>query len=485
MTRAFEDAAKFSDFWAPRELVAYEPVGIPLFALTLEVIVQRKKPIPPIDEFALRAVDTGLDTFDRVTGFLGLESRITEEAIVNQRQDGHLLSQPDEAGIRRLALSSRGVAALDELAEYVPERTEITAVFDRMTRTVVGTDDRGLARPAAFEHRTLRARSPVAAPTVRDISADDVSAALARSEGLAGARRRSEAEFQLVGIKKVVRADRRYRPASLLVFREPKKGELVAGVIVDGRPSKVHTQAMSELGGLSYLEIDPASIAARRGYREALRQLQGVADPASRPGPDDTADLTAFLAARQRLRDPDVGRGAGVGPVVTPRQEAEEAYRLAGDRLFGQPVRRVLAWEHPIDLEWALTGARTRVLISSPAVTEVGLGYDVLRLIEDATSRGVSVTVVVPPAPSAQSRGEEDARARLHELAGRRPGLSVLESPNADPALLWDDNWVAGSFPWLAHEGMEGGSLVAAESIVVHSRPRSDAEFIRRTGAQK
>ena len=76
----------------------------------------------------------------------------------------------------------------------------------------------------------------------------------------------------------------------------------------------------------------------------------------------DKNALKAFLFARRRLHDPDVGRSQGQGgAVVTPRQEAEEAYRQAGDALFARPFRRVLAWEHPIVLEWALaTGANQR-----------------------------------------------------------------------------------------------------------------------------
>lgn len=483
MTRAFEDAAKHAEFWAPNELVAYEPVGIPLFAVTLEAIVQRKKPIPPIDEFALRGVDAGLDTLDGVTGFLGLESRIAEEAVVNQREDGNLQSLPDESGVRRLTLTGRGHAALDQLAEYVPERMEIQVIFDRMTREVVGIEDHGLARPAAFEYRTLRARPPVAPPTVRDITADDVNAALARSEGLLRARRRAEAEFQLIGVKKVTRAERRYRLATLLVYRTPQKTKLMAGVIVDGRPSQIHTRAMTELGGLNYLEIDAASVSARRGYQNALRQLPGVVESSVAGGPEIEADLTAFLSARQRTRDPDVGRGSNQGGVTTPRQEAEEAYGHTGERLFAHPFRRVLSWEHPIALEWALASARTRVLISSPAITDLSFGYDVVRMIEDAVGRGVTVFVAVPPTPLVQARGEEDARGRLRDLAGRRPRLTIVETPAADPALIWDDFWVVGSFPWLAYEGIEGGSLVAVESIAVHSRERSEREFARRTAS--
>jgi hypothetical protein len=478
MARAFEDAARHANFWEGRELVAYEPVGIPMFAVQLDVVVQRKKPIPPIEEFALRAVQDGVTTMEAVSGFLGLEARLAEEGVLNQLQSANLVYQPDDQGVRSLGLTGRGVEALGNLAGYAPERTEILVIFDRMTRLVVGTEDRGLARPAAFQQRSLRARPPVAPPTARDISADDVNVALAKSEGLQRARRKAEAEFQLIGIKKVVRADRRYKAATLLVFRSRKSGSLDAGVVADGRPSTIHTQAMAELGGLTYLEIDDASIAAKRGIREAMRLVPGLRDDAVERGADLDTAVRELVDARRRMRDPDIEHDPGEGVTVTPRDAARRAYEEAGQRLLHWPMRRALAWEHPLLLEFGLTAAKRRVIIASPAITDQSAGYDLMRGLEDAASRGVEVTVLLPP-PMAVSRIEGDARRRLRELASRRPRIGVREVSVGEPALVWDDTWVAGTFPWLAHEGDPDRSLVAAESIVVHGLESVDQAAAR------
>src|SRR5450759_3834245 len=130
MSSTYEEASRFADYLDGFDLVAYEPVGIPAFVVTLEVIVQKKKPIPPIDEFALRMVNGGLSTLEGVSGLLGLEARLTEASILNQLQAGTLASRPEPLGGRTLEVTPRGEAAITELAGYMPERQEIYVVYD-------------------------------------------------------------------------------------------------------------------------------------------------------------------------------------------------------------------------------------------------------------------------------------------------------------------------------------------------------------------
>ncbi len=477
MSSAFEDAARFADFWTGSDLVAYEPVAIPMFLVALEVVVQRKKPIPPIDEFALRVVNQGVMSLDAVSGFLGLEARLSEEAILNQLQASNLTYQPSVHGDRELLLTSRGVEALGELASFVPERQEIQVVYDRMTRSVRGIEDRGMVRPAGLEVRSLRPRPPVGPPGPRDISADDVNAALAKSEGLQRVRRTAAAEFQLIGIKRIVRSERRYKRATLLVYQDRQSHRLQAGIVVDGRPSRDHTQAMGELGGLGYLEINDASITPRRAYREALRLLPGI-DQTKIAADTEVADaIRSFALARRRLRDPDADIGAGQGEGLTGREAARSAYEEAGRRLMAWHLRRVPCWEHCLLLEWAVATSSQRILVSSPRITDEAAGYELLRQLEDAAARGVSVTLVIPPRPQKVPRGEEDARRRLQDLASRRSRINLVESPTAASSLVWDETWVAGTFSWLGHSGDPDHSLVSHESILVRDRTRADATF--------
>ena len=52
------------------ELIHYAEVGLPYYRLVLDSLVQRRKPVGPIEEFVLRAVNQGLDNLDDVSGEL-------------------------------------------------------------------------------------------------------------------------------------------------------------------------------------------------------------------------------------------------------------------------------------------------------------------------------------------------------------------------------------------------------------------------------
>ena len=115
MTRAFEDAAGTPTSGPPRAR-RLRAGRDPHHRRDPRRDLQRKKPIPPIDEFALRAVARSRHARDS-PGFLGLES-VHGGGRPHQRQDGNVQSQPDQRGCPAPGpwQPGRGRAALDELS---------------------------------------------------------------------------------------------------------------------------------------------------------------------------------------------------------------------------------------------------------------------------------------------------------------------------------------------------------------------------------
>ena len=54
------------------DLVSYREVALPIHAITFEVVVLDEKPLPPIQEFVLRATDAGLGGIEAISGLLGI-----------------------------------------------------------------------------------------------------------------------------------------------------------------------------------------------------------------------------------------------------------------------------------------------------------------------------------------------------------------------------------------------------------------------------
>lgn len=462
MTRAaWVEAVRYAYHWPGYELVAYEPLAIPMYRLPLEAVVQKKKPLPAIEEFALRAVAAGLSSIEDVGAFLGLEARLIEEAVLSQLQASNLILQPGTDGERRLRLGPRSVETLAELATFTQERMDVDVIWDRITRTIVGTSDRELVSGYRLAVRSMRPSPPATPPELQDVSVDDIAAVYAKSEGSALAKPRDQAEYELLGIGGIGRPQRRYKLGVVLVYRSKQGKTLQFGISVDGHPSKDHTQAAITMGSIQYLEIPEAELIEARALLAAIAgQPPAIRTRVTAVGATDDAEAE-FAASWQRLTDPDVLESPDA------RREAVIRFKEQGAALLSWPVRRVLAWEHRLLLEWATLGAQKRIVICSTGVTDEAADHQLMANLEDAAGRGVSVAVIIPEVHTKPLRSEVEARRRLADLASRRRNLTVINRPSVPDLLLFDDSYVAGSFRWLGHEGDPERSLVTAESVCV------------------
>jgi hypothetical protein len=459
--RAWEEAVRYAYYWRGSELVGYEPVAIPMYRLPLEAVVQKKKPLPAIEEFVLRSVAAGLSSIEDVGGFLGLEPRLAEEAVLSQLQASNLLLQPDLDGARKLRLGPRSVDTLADLATYTTERQDVDVVWDRITRAIVGTTDRELISGYHLQARSLRPSPPGTPPEVQDVSVDEIAAAYAKSEGSALARPRDEAEYELLGIGGIGKPDRRYKLAVVLIYRSKDGRTLNFGISVDGHPSNDHTQAAMKMGSIQYLDVPEADLIAARSLQSALAgQPPAVRARLVDPATTEAAEKE-FAASWQRLTDPDVLESPEA------REKATARFKDQGASLLAWRTRRVLSWQHRLLLEWAALSARSRLVVCTPAITDEAADHQLLANIEDAANRGVKVTLVLPARGPKPLRSELDVRRRLADLASRRRGIRLIEQPSVTPLLLWDESFVSGSFPWLAHEGDPDLSLITSESVCV------------------
>lgn len=51
------------------DLVSCQEVGLPVYKVTVDVLTQIRKPIPPIEEFVLKSIDAGLSSEEEVANF--------------------------------------------------------------------------------------------------------------------------------------------------------------------------------------------------------------------------------------------------------------------------------------------------------------------------------------------------------------------------------------------------------------------------------
>lgn len=114
MSLSSEDLRRY-DNRSGFDLVSCQEVGLPVYKLTVNALTQIRKPIPPIEEFILKAIDAGLSSEDEIAGFLGLEFSTVREAIVSLRSSEDIdLIAPDATQLQIWKLTKKGERTLQE-----------------------------------------------------------------------------------------------------------------------------------------------------------------------------------------------------------------------------------------------------------------------------------------------------------------------------------------------------------------------------------
>ena len=99
------------------KLVDYKEVGLPVYRLTILALTLAHKPIPPIEEFVLKAINIGLNSADDISSFLGLEMAIIKTTLADLiRNDDVYLSPPPGSQMQVWRLTSKGARTLENLA---------------------------------------------------------------------------------------------------------------------------------------------------------------------------------------------------------------------------------------------------------------------------------------------------------------------------------------------------------------------------------
>ena len=256
-------------------------------------------------------------------------------------------------------------------------------------------------------------------------------------------------ETDLLAIKGVLRTDRMFRQATLVVLRG-QDNSVQAAPIVDGVLSDEHEQAIAEPEVSRQMRLASELRRGRRHERLLPAALRALHDP----GMDRHA---------RALRE-DVRRKRQAGAEVEP--EKARAAELATDALR---VRMTLPHEHSRLVGTAIRTARERLILTTPVLSDAVLDRDLLGVLETALRRGVAIDIAYAADP------EDQPHSWLRKLAEdhadfRFRAVSALDSST----MIRDDNLaLCTAFPLLGHFGYErpfrderGWLITRAEHVV-------------------
>ena len=392
MTSSEEIARRFAEKRPGFVVVSFAEVGLPYYRVRLRAQVLERKPVPPMEEIVLLAIERELSQREVIRNLLGLDPPLFEGVLAELLRKEYIVLGPSSEN--DLALTELGAKVFEDSREIRPTDLGLEVHFDALTRKAVPSVA-GLVDARRMDSIGLREVPPARPrpPGLADLDPEAVQRISMRYPGPGGAT------ADLLALKRIDRRNRVFRPATILVYRGEERKEAQVAFVVDEEISAEHGIAFSDarlttkMGVRASAMEDPIELFTQifeRGY--------------DGPEPDRLAcfDLPAQLDSA--LGEPR-GRVLIVSPRVTPEIVAPD---------FRDSLRR--------------------------------------RLVEGAQ---VFIGVGPARGNPKAAELDQQAMRPLEELYRRFNNFQLRRFPRPGPALLAvDSEWaILTRFNWLGYEG--------------------------------
>ncbi|MEJ1935736.1 hypothetical protein WDZ92_36550, partial [Nostoc sp. NIES-2111] len=413
-----EDIARRFEQRIGFELIDFAPVALPMYRLTVDAVTMVHRGIPPIKEFVMRSLASGLSHPDEIAGFLGLDSSIvnsTVEQIISDRY-----ATDSEEGT--VTLSDRGQDVLSEARESSPQDEMLVFLYDRLLCHPVRLAPDQVVTPALVDaQRVIEIRPyPAEGPEVDQLSMPDVLQVLEQQGGGRQAFGRD-----LLRIKRIVRRVRLFRPAVALVFRKLRSSDIHIDFIVDGARHETLSNVFAERGGPKKMGFIK-SISESSANAE-LRRYLGSDVQKLLPAPSDLDGRRVAVSTARIKHQAAVARLGRAASLIDSSEIAQlkEAASAAATKLAEAeqqlrvfPARPVAPFELPELLDRALGEANQLLMISSRTLENSLVDATFLKRIVEVLDRGAQVVISLSEkAPTAGAAIDlERARARYARL---------------------------------------------------------------------
>ncbi|MEV0732266.1 hypothetical protein [Polymorphospora sp. NPDC050346] len=464
-------ARRYSDLHPGYRLAYAGEAAVPVSLLTLDVLAQKRKRLPLVDEFVLRLADHGIHKTANMAAVLGIDEPIVSEAVARQLSAEAVEYRPDSLGHRRVLLTYGGRRAVQELSTVTPLRTEHQRAFDRLLWKPIPHGRRDLVTRADAE-----AQGMLLLPAAR--TADVVSADVTprRLNLLLDQAQQDNGQppIEVLSVEAITRQPRLYLPAVLLVFTSDTVDDQRFNLIVDDMLSEPHDSALHQAGGLERTKIQIAPAVGEPDLPAPLRD--------QRTPYEVVCDLQ-----RRAVAPPPAGDGTPA--TALPGTAAHESVTARAE-LDALTVRCVPPFEHRELLTAALETARTRFLLAAPIVRDAVVTGDFLAKLEIMLRRSGLTAHIGYGLGHDLAHSDTIALTRLHELARRHPQLTVAHVPDPQPnILIFDNTWVNSGFDWLSFRDQPTHTYRPEEGTLVRDKTHVDgqhthyAELITRADA--
>ena len=455
------------------DLVSCREVGLPVYKITVQALTQLRKPIPPIEEYVLKAINAGLSSQEDIGGFLGLEPPIIRDAMINLRMSEDIdLIAPDDTLMQVWKLTKKGEGTLRDAKIIVPEERTFDINFDGLLRHPRWY---GRLEFRLLKQKDLRGKDIIEIepslkkpPELSDLKLKDVDAIIRQVEGASKAKVKQERD--LLALKAIERRQRFFQPVSILIYKAKDSDDVQVAFAIDGVLSNEHEAAFARSNGVKKLKI--LETIQESAPRKLAEEVLGREFVAQNPIPDIAVVKEKVLTAQAELQ----------AQIETTRNRIEETNNDEEKRLLNQqlqeasqrieelenqlesalaslPIRFLEVYEHRPLLEQALKDSKERLMIISPWIRASSVDKRFIQQFENLLKRRVEVFI-------GYGLGENDndkkyqsdiqAEKNIQKLADQyKENFKLKHLGNTHAKILISDTKfaVTTSFNWLSFRG--------------------------------
>lgn len=453
--KAHEIASQFDDR-VGYSIVGYGEVGLPVFAVLAIGLVQQRKTFSAVEEFALRAIKSGLTSLREIASFLGLTEDIVSRSMV-ELIHRELVVTAKEGDQRTFALTKDGVQAAIETQIAKPEESILTFTYDGLIRAPKYYEMSDLIAPRHLAEMGLAEipSMPNRGPEEDELNVLDVERVVASSQ------RGGESDGKLLKVKRVERRTRMFLPAVTLVYKDEMSAAYRVGFVINGRLSEEHELAFARHKGVERVGIFSSLVAGSPVPH--LDDVLGKKFARSLPAAGQVHRLKRE-SARARAKVGVAQIKSGLASTEAERSEADAALKAAEAnlstverKLEEHPVRPLPVYEHPPLLMRALQKAGSRLLIVSPWIRRAVIDREFLGHLTRLTESGVVIHIGYGLGEHDEGAREEDRKieSNLVELSKKHKNFVFrrLGDTHAKILILDREFFVITSFNWLSFRG--------------------------------
>lgn len=436
------------------ELSTFREAGLPVYVLTLRILVLERKPLSPIDEAVLRAVKAGLSAPEHIVALLGLPTSVITPVLAGLNTNEQInYSRAFASDSAKVTLSAKGILALAEASSVRPQERMVRICVDALTKKLLF-----MAPEQLYRAREMKDFGYFEIPhcnskrfEVEDIPVEDFDRVLERQQV------KQEDKGELLAIRRIERRELRYLRCVTLFYRSlSKRDEVEVAFWREDGPSLEHENSFRAQGGP---ELIGTKVLADSG-------------PITPEEPSSLPPIVTSPPSTQEASEP--------GP--SPRK-GQERHHVLVDTLHS-----VLCHEHPGLLEQALLNAKKRLLIISPWIRHQVVNLEFIARMEAALKRGVQVYIgygIDEGGDRQRNNAAQNkiaitpqAKRELDGLARKFKNFRFVYVGNTHrKSLVCDDVFaVTTSFNWLSFRG-DTGKPRDERGWVVRKKQYVDMQF--------